>query len=62
MGKVLLSKLLRACPDIETIYVLIRSSQGKPADARLKEMLALPVSVLSESLTQDLFLTHVHRC
>ncbi|XP_054280095.1 putative fatty acyl-CoA reductase CG5065 [Macrosteles quadrilineatus] len=41
MGKVLLCKLLRSCPGLGKIYVLIRSSRGKDAVTRLKEMLTL---------------------
>lgn len=57
MGKVLLSKLLRSCPDIKHIYVLIRSSRGKSASARLKEILAFPVSQINKILLVHLDLT-----
>lgn len=43
MGKVLIEKLLRSCPDIDTIYVLIRSKKGKSIEERWAEVLALPV-------------------
>lgn len=38
MGKVLISKLLHSCPEIERIYVLVRSSKGKTAECRLREL------------------------
>lgn len=44
MGKVLIEKLLRSCPGIKRIYILMRSKKGKTVEERLKEMLDLPVS------------------
>ncbi|XP_062707716.1 putative fatty acyl-CoA reductase CG5065 [Aedes albopictus] len=43
MGKVLLEKLLYACSEIRTIYVLIRPKRGKVPQARLEEWFKLPV-------------------
>lgn len=43
MGKVLIEKLLRSCPGIEKIYVLIRQKKGKTGEERLKEITDLPV-------------------
>lgn len=38
IGKVLIEKLLNSCPDIERIYLLIRSSRdGKPPQQRLDD-------------------------
>ncbi|XP_014240707.1 fatty acyl-CoA reductase 1-like [Cimex lectularius] len=34
MGKVLIEKLLRSCPDVNTIYVLVRPKKGKTAQER----------------------------
>lgn len=39
LGKVLLEKLMRQCPEIETIYVILRDKRGKGANARLHDML-----------------------
>ena len=39
MGKVLLEKLLRSCPDITYIYVLIRTKKGQCAQDRLQKLL-----------------------
>jgi len=39
IGKQLLEKLLRSCPDIRTIYVLLRSSKDTPAADRIKDIL-----------------------
>lgn len=44
MGKVLIEKLLRSCPDIHEIFVLIRSKKELSMQDRLKNMLSLPVS------------------
>lgn len=38
IGKVLLWKLLRSCPLVDTIYVLIRPKYGKNTSARKDEL------------------------
>ncbi|XP_066991212.2 fatty acyl-CoA reductase wat [Anabrus simplex] len=38
MGKVLLQKLLRTCPGINTVYLLIRSKKGKDVEKRMDEI------------------------
>jgi len=38
MGKVLVEKLLRTCPHIKHIYLLIRSKKGKNVDERLENI------------------------
>ncbi|XP_060532881.1 putative fatty acyl-CoA reductase CG5065 [Cylas formicarius] len=43
MGKVLVEKLLRSCPDISTIYVLIRHKRGRDSAERLEDFLNCPV-------------------
>lgn len=53
MGKVLIEKLLRSCPEIREIFLLIRPKKGVSIDERLAKILALPVSTVesrSESL------------
>ena len=44
MGKVLLEKLLRACPDLKAIYVLCRPKKGMSPTTRMEELSRLPVS------------------
>lgn len=44
LGKVLIEKLLRSCPDVGKIFMLIRPKGGLSIDERLKKMLDLPVS------------------
>lgn len=39
MGKVLLEKLLRSCPDLDTIYCLMRSKKNACAQQRIKELM-----------------------
>lgn len=41
MGKVLIEKLLRSCPEIATIFVLIRAKKGKTPDERLNAITEL---------------------
>ncbi|XP_015250940.1 PREDICTED: fatty acyl-CoA reductase 2 isoform X1 [Cyprinodon variegatus] len=38
MGKVLLEKLLRSCPEVKAVYVLVRSKAGQSPQARVAEM------------------------
>lgn len=38
MGKMLIDKLLRTCPGIENIYMLVRPKKGKDIHTRLDEM------------------------
>ncbi|XP_059061565.1 putative fatty acyl-CoA reductase CG5065 [Achroia grisella] len=39
VGKALLEKLLRSCPGIDTIYILMRPKRGLTVDQRYKELL-----------------------
>ena len=43
MGKVLIEKLLRSCPDIQDIFLLMRPKKGTSIDDRLRKLIALPV-------------------
>lgn len=38
MGKILTEKLLRSCPHIKQIYLLVRNKKGKTSDERIKEI------------------------
>ena len=46
MGKVLVEKLLRSCPGIKNIYLLMRPKRGQDVNARLVEIIDSPVSFL----------------
>ncbi|KAB0791432.1 hypothetical protein PPYR_03232 [Photinus pyralis] len=43
MGKVLVEKLLRCCPKIATIYVLVRPKRGRNPQQRLEDFVNTPV-------------------
>lgn len=43
MGKVLVEKLLRSCPGIKNIYLLMRPKRGQDISARLTELLNAPL-------------------
>jgi alcohol-forming fatty acyl-CoA reductase len=43
MGKVLVEKLLRSCPGIKAIYVLIRPKKGQEINVRLNEIVKSPL-------------------
>lgn len=45
MGKVLVEKLLRSCPGIKNIYLLMRPKRGQDIDTRLNELINAPVSI-----------------
>lgn len=47
MGKVLVEKLLRACPGVHKIYLLIRPKRGQNAHDRLQQLLCSPVSCVN---------------
>jgi fatty acyl-CoA reductase len=40
MGKVLVEKLLRSCPGINRLYILMRPSKGKEVAVRLQELIS----------------------
>ena len=44
MGKVLLEKLLRSCPGVEAVYVLVRHKAGQNPQARIADMINCKVS------------------
>lgn len=44
MGKVLVEKLLRDCPDIERMYLLIRTKRGVDTEQRREEYINHMVS------------------
>lgn len=43
--QVLVEKLLRSCPEIQNIYLLMRPKRGQEVSARLNELLNSPVSM-----------------
>ncbi|KAI5640427.1 male sterility protein domain-containing protein [Phthorimaea operculella] len=43
VGKALIEKLLRSCPDVDTIYLLMRQKKGLNTDERLKELISQKV-------------------
>jgi len=45
LGKVLIEKLLRSCPTIKRIFVLLRTKRSKSISERLEEIKSLPVSI-----------------
>jgi FlaA1/EpsC-like NDP-sugar epimerase len=58
MGKVLVEKLLRSCPHLSNIYLLVRSKKGKDVEVRIKELFEDPVSgtgcsTLLETVSND---------
>lgn len=38
LGQVMLEKFLRSCPEISTIYILVRNKKGKNVDSRVEEI------------------------
>lgn len=58
MGKVLLEKLLRSCPGIKRIFVLIRQKRNMDVSTRLQKVLDSKVAVPSaESPSLELVLS-----
>ena len=49
MGKVLVEKLLRCCPGIKFIYLLMRPKRGRDVRTRLEELIKTKVTSISTS-------------
>ena len=47
VGKVLIEKLLRSCPEIKRIFMLLREKGSKSISTRLEEIKNTPVSYSS---------------
>ena len=45
MGKVLVEKLLRSCPDVKNLYLMIRPKRGQTAEARKDQYLKCVVNI-----------------
>uniref|UniRef100_A0A8C9G7G0 Fatty acyl-CoA reductase n=1 Tax=Pavo cristatus TaxID=9049 RepID=A0A8C9G7G0_PAVCR len=45
MGKVLLEKLLRSCPKVKAVYVLVRPKAGQTPEARIEEITSCKVCI-----------------
>lgn len=58
MGKVLIEKLLRSCPKIKNIYLLMREKKGVTAADRLKALFDIPVSTNNSIFSGLLNLTY----
>jgi fatty acyl-CoA reductase len=43
MGKVLLEKILRSCPDVGNIYILMRPKKGKTPGDRVQDVISSQV-------------------
>ncbi|XP_062561582.1 fatty acyl-CoA reductase wat-like [Armigeres subalbatus] len=43
MGKVLIEKLLRSCPDIGQVFVLLREKKGKIGKERVEDLVQIPL-------------------
>lgn len=44
LGKIILEKLLRECPEIKKIFLILRPKKGKTAQERFNELFEIPVS------------------
>lgn len=57
MGKVLVEKLLRDCPDVDRLYLLIRSKKGVDPEQRREEYINHMVMRFIIIMRKQLFLT-----
>lgn len=55
MGKMLIDKLLRTCPGIENIYLLVRPKKGKDIHTRLDEIFDDLVIIIESGLSSYRF-------
>ena len=49
VGKILIEKLLRSCPELASLLIIIRPKKGQNVESRIKQIFNEPVSV-SQSL------------
>lgn len=52
-SKVVVEKLLRACPEISKIYMIIRQKKGMSSEQRLAKYISLPIFSIKLRLSQD---------
>ncbi|XP_053672182.1 putative fatty acyl-CoA reductase CG5065 [Anopheles nili] len=50
LGKVLIEKLLRSCPNVARIFILMRNKRGKSVEARIADLVSCP---LFDQLKED---------
>ena len=72
IGKVIVEKLLRACPEIKFLYILIRPKKGFECQERIDKIIKLPVSnfenfsfsvlIFRTSLVKCLFYCRLNTC
>ena len=55
MGKVLVEKLLRSCPGVDQLYLLMRPSKGKDVTSRLQEFIDNQVTDSKKKTTSFYF-------
>lgn len=53
IGKVLIEKLLRSCPELKTIFVLMRPKKGQSAEERLKSLTKVPLFDVLRAFNPD---------
>lgn len=46
LGKVLIEKLLRSCPNLKKMYLLVRHKKGNTPQERINEILDCPVLII----------------
>lgn len=53
LGKQLVEKLVRSCPDVERIYLLVRPKRGQNIDDRMKDLLSSSLFSLARSVNPN---------
>jgi len=49
LGKVFIEKILRSCPDVREIFLLVRPKKGLNINQRIERILNLPVSLIQKN-------------
>ena len=60
LGKVLVEKLLRSCPDIKAVYLLIRPKKGQEVRSRIEEFNQHIVRILKSQIRKQTFCERHH--
>lgn len=58
LGKLIVNKLIRSCPQIKHIYLLIRDKKGKDAHERLENIFNMPVRIWYYTFNPQMYLIY----
>ena len=60
IGKQIVEKLLRSCPEVDNVYLLVRQKKGQSVEQRLKKTLQSPVRLIAVLFAKELALVLIY--